>query len=125
MCRCAQDEVIDVNKKCAKKTSTVAFYMYPGGPPSSNNKTQTSLSSNISHRPGYHGPASSYPVVGFPSPDSKFNQIVTANQMTVNLGRYYIIKTGRVQIQIQKGREIKFKKLAMDGLYKKSKNSNF
>lgn len=67
MCRCQKDEVIDVNKKCVKKSSTVAFYMYPGGPP---NVTKP-------HRAGHAHP--------IPTPDPNFSQIVNANHMTVNL----------------------------------------
>uniref|UniRef100_A0A914C187 EGF-like domain-containing protein n=1 Tax=Acrobeloides nanus TaxID=290746 RepID=A0A914C187_9BILA len=91
VCRCGQGEVIDVNKKCAKKTSTVAFYMYPGNSttlPSSIYQPMSKLGAggkpmNVSNHPGYK--ESLYPVLGYPPDNGKFNQIVTANQMTVNL----------------------------------------
>ncbi|KAK0407360.1 hypothetical protein QR680_019156 [Steinernema hermaphroditum] len=33
LCKCRSDEVVDVNKKCVKQSSTVTFYAYPRGQP--------------------------------------------------------------------------------------------
>uniref|UniRef100_A0A914YHW7 EGF-like domain-containing protein n=1 Tax=Panagrolaimus superbus TaxID=310955 RepID=A0A914YHW7_9BILA len=72
ICRCNDNFVVDVNRKCVPKSSTVPFYAYPIGKPPQIKGTKL-----------VYGPGT--PSILPHSVDGKFHQILTANQMSINV----------------------------------------